>query len=555
MFLSHSRLHKVGFVTSFVALAAFSSSSAEFYNQWAASRFADLPSQSGPYYDPDGDGESNVVEFAFGTDPRAGGGTTGALNPLFGATDGTNGVFAVEMLERGGHQPGAQIDLYLSANMADWFRPWWYRVTTNSQPSDPGGSARESFTTILPGTNEWFVRSSVQLTEAGPESAKYYVATNGNNSSSGASNAPYATLAKAASVATAGDLIYIRGGIYNWNAQASLSRSGSAAQPIRVRAYPGERPVLDFSSEPSGSAGVQISGNWWRLYGLEIVNAGHNGIKITGNSNIVERCVVHESGDTGIHITTGGFNLILNCDSYRNYDPLVGGNADGFSAKFVLGPGNEFHGCRAWENSDDGWDLWQATNKIVIENCMTWSNGFNFFDGPTNTSFNGNGNGFKLGGDYYPGPHRISHCVAFGNKANGYDQNNNVAGITLDQNTAWANGSRDFNLNHNTTNAPMKGVHVLRNNLSIGGTVSIQASALQTNNSWQAVSSPAAGAGDVLSTLVSYVKAPRRDDGRLPETPFLRPVPNGRLEDKGTNLGEPFSGSAPDLGAFETPAW
>jgi hypothetical protein len=50
-------------------------------------------------------------------------------------------------------------------------------------------------------------------------------------------------------------------------------------------------------------------------------------------------------------------------------------------------------------------------------------------------------------------------------------------------------------------------------------------------------------------------KAPRRDDGGLPEVPFLRPVPTGRLVNKGIDLGEPYSGSAPDLGAFETSEW
>jgi len=407
----------------------------------------------------------------------------------------------------------------------------------------------------VPGTNAWFVRSSVQLIEAGAEAAKYYVATDGSDSNSGTStNAPFATLGKAAGLASAGNLIYLRDGTYHWTLQVSLSRSGTAAQPIRVRAYPGECPIFDFTGESTSSAGISLSGNWWQLYGLEIAHAGHNGIKITGNSNIVERCVAHESGDTGIHITTGGWNLVLNCDSYRNYDPPIGGNADGFTAKFALGPGNVFRGCRSWNNSDDGWDLWEATNTVIIENCITFSNGFNVYDSDpsTNTQFNGNGNGFKLGGNYYFGPHRISHCISFGNKVNGYDQNNNNAGLTVDNNTAWANGGANFALNHGTNITP----HIIRNNLSIVGhsADSFRSGSLLTNNSWQVVS-PAANTPDLLSTNAAYALAPRRDDGSLPESPFLRPVPTGRLVNKGVNIGETFSGSAPDLGAYETPQW
>ena len=543
-------------------LSLCSAGASQSYNAWAAGHISNLSSQRGTTNDPDGDGDVNLVEFAFGTDPLAPGGISGAVTPVFGSRSGTNGTFTVELLEKDGHPPGAQIDLWLSDNLTDWFRPWWLRTTTNSQPSDPPGSARESFSTRLPGTSFWFVRSSVSLIEAGPETAAYYVATNGSDSDSGTSPVqPFATLSKAASLANPGNLIYLRGGTYHFTAQASLSRSGNPSQPIRVRAYPGESPTLDFTGEPSGSAGIQITGSWWQLYGLEIVHAGHNGIKITGHSNLVERCVVHESGDTGIHITAASapalpasYNLILNCDSYRNYDPPIGGNADGFSAKFVLGVGNEFRGCRGWNNSDDGWDLWQATNCVVIENCITWSNGFNVFDAnpATNTSFNGNGNGFKLGGNYYFGPHRIAHSISFGNKVNGYDQNNNNAGMIVDHNTAWANGSRNFSLNHGTNITP----HVIRNNLSFAGVVadSFRAGSLLTNNSWQVVS-PAATAADVLSTTVSLITGPRRDDGGIPETPFLRPVPTGRLVNRGVNIGELFIGAAPDLGAYETPEW
>lgn len=530
---------------------------AQFYNDWAAAHFADIPAQSGWTNDPDGDGEINLTEFALGTDPRAAGGIAGAIKPLYGSASGSNGLFSVEVLEREGHQPGVQIDLYLAKNLTttNWFRPWWLRMVTNSRAGDPVGSIRENFTTRLAGTNIWFVRASVHLFEAGAEAAKYYVATNGNDANAGTNiSTPFATLSKATGLANPGDLIYVRGGNYNFTVQVSTSRSGTPDQPIRIRPYPGEHPVLDFTGESSSSAGISLSKAWWQVYGMEVVHAGHNGIKITGDSNIVERCVVHESGDTGIHITTGGGNLILNCDSYRNYDPPIGGNADGFGAKFALGPGNIFRGCRSWNNSDDGWDFWQATNTIVLDHCMTWSNGFNVYDSDpsTNTAFNGNGNGFKLGGNYYYGPHRIFNCVSFQNKVNGYDQNNNNAGQTMDNNISWANGGANYAMNHGTNITP----HIIRNNISFGGKSgdSFRSGSMLTNNSWQVLASAVNG-NDFLSTNTVYALALRSDDGGLPETPFLRPVPGNRLINKGINLGTSSFGTAPDLGAYETSEW
>jgi hypothetical protein len=47
------------------------------------------------------------------------------------------------------------------------------------------------------------------------------------------------------------------------------------------------------------------------------------------------------------------------------------------------------------------------------------------------------------------------------------------------------------------------------------------------------------------------VFGPRKADGSLPDVKFLHLSAGSTLIDKGTNVGLPFSGKAPDLGAFE----
>lgn len=530
-------------------------SAAEFYDAWAASRFSDAPGLAGPFLDADGDQETNVLEFVLGTDPRVADGISGALTPRLGAAAGSVGEFSIEVLQREGHQPGAQLDLILSDDLAHWFRPWWQRTVTGSQPADPPGSVRELFSTRLAGADPWFVRASATLLRSGPELATYYVATNGNDANPGSLTLPFATLGKAAGLANPGNLIYLRGGTYPWTAKVQLTRSGTVAQPIRVRAYPGETPVLDFSGQTfsSSNRGIEIPGACWQLFGLEIVGAGDNGINITGASNVIEQCVFRECRDSGLQLHSGSsYNQILNCDSYRNFDTgTAGENADGFAAKFGIGPGNVFRACRAWENSDDGWDLWQATNTVVIERCWTWRNGIDFWG--LGGAFAGDGNGFKLGGDNYPGVHRISHSIAFANPHHGIDQNNNTLGQIVDHNTVWANGGKNLYLDHGVNTTP----HVVRNNLSFAGGVAdtIRSGSLLTNNSWQVLLSPPAGTNDLLSLEIALAAAPRRDDGNLPEVPFLRPIPQGRLVDQGVDVGEAFIGTAPDIGAFESPEW
>ena len=546
-------------------------SAAQFFNDWAATNFAAIPSQGSPTNDPDGDGAKNLLEFAFGTDPLAGVGMAGAVTPKSGAVSGTNGLFSVEILERQGHQPGVQIDLQLSSRVAgtNWFQPWWFRVTTNSRAGDPAGSVRESFTTRLPGTNVWFLRASARLIEAGAENAKYYVATNGSDSNAGTNiTAPFATLGKAAGLATNGNLVYVRGGRYAVASKISFIKASVAGQPIRIRAYPGEAPVLDCSGESSGTDAISISGNYYWFYGLVITNAGHNSIVISGSNNIVECCVSLGARNTGFHITGGGppfpaTNLYLNCDSIRSYDSPAGGNADGFSAKWSLGPGNVFSGCRGWENSDDNWDLWEGSAPVLITNCWAFRAATNvFWDAATNTAFNGNGNGFKLGGAGTGAVHRVTCCLSFNNSSWGIDQNNNADGQIVDQNTVWNNAGGAINLNHlGSQYGVLQSSHILHNNTAIG-TVAIGSTAtypsIQMSNTWQAVFTNVnvrVTTNDFLSTDYSWAMAPRRDDGGLPEIPFLRPVPTGRLVNKGANTGGAFAGSAPDLGAYESPEW
>src|ERR1041384_4021870 len=200
------------FVLCAVLFAAFRAGGVESYSSGTNSYFGDVPTENGPTNDPDGDGEVNLLEFAFGTDPRSG--TASVLNAITPRVDVTNGVYAVQILEQNGHELGIQIDLDLSASLTNWIRPWWQRTVTNSLPSDPTNSVRELFSTVLSNANTsaWFVRGHVQLLEAGPEIANYYVATNGLDSNPGTFVLPYRSLHKAVSVVVPGNLIYMRAG-------------------------------------------------------------------------------------------------------------------------------------------------------------------------------------------------------------------------------------------------------------------------------------------------------------------------------------------------------
>src|SRR4051794_5782263 len=71
-----------------------------------------------------------------------------------------------------------------------------------------------------------------------------YVAPGGDDSAVGSFEHPFATLAVALTQLRAGDTLYVRGGTYHEALRDLDLRPGTQATPVRVLAYPGERPVL-----------------------------------------------------------------------------------------------------------------------------------------------------------------------------------------------------------------------------------------------------------------------------------------------------------------------
>ena len=57
---------------------------------------------------------------------------------------------------------------------------------------------------------------------------------------------------------------------------------------------------------------------------------------------------------------------------------------------------------------------------------------------------------------------------------------------------------------------------------------------------------------DFASIDLSLLTAPRQPDGSLPHNDLMRLLPSSDCINKGTNVGVPYHGSAPDLGCFES---
>jgi hypothetical protein len=373
-----------------------------------------------------------------------------------------------------------------------------------------------------------------------------YIAVDGNDSNPGTKEKPLASIKQAATLAKPGTLIYLRGGKYALSATVSvLGPPGTAQDPIRLWAYPGEEPVFNFSGGASLSKGLSIDASHWHVKGLTVEGSAGRGIQVSaGTGIIIEACTTRGNGDMGLVVSNGAsYATILNCDSHHNFSAANGGeNADGFGAKSNVGPGVVFRNCRAYNNADDGWDLYGAPSAVRIENCWAFKNGDNFASA---SNFNGDGNGFKLGhsaGDL--AHHVVVNCLAWGNLgANGFEDNNNTGGLSMFNNVAYKNKGAGFEAINVTK-------HIVKNNLSLqnGKADNILAGSDASNNSWDGMTVSEA---DFLSVDDSVAVGARLPDGSLPVSDFLRLKPESKLVDKGVDVGLAFKGIAPDLGAYE----
>jgi len=163
-----------------------------------------------------------------------------------------------------------------------------------------------------------------------------------------------------------------------------------------------------------------------------------------------------------------------------------------------------------------------------------------------------------LNPDNFPAPQDVprnvvSNSVSFDNRVQGFYANHHPGGIDWLNNTAFDN-SRGFDLINEVDPGNWPAGHFLRNNISYANS-SNRANANQTliddqSNTWNG--GFAATAADFLSLVSQAVDGPRLADGSLPELNFLKLAAGSGLIDAGVDIGKPFKGDAPDLGAFES---
>jgi len=430
--------------------------------------------------------------------------------------------------------------------------------------------------------------------------ATYYVSTTGNNANAGTITSPFATINRAwtAVANNSDDIIYVRGGTYTYAMLGTTTLSGKdgigVGQRISVFNYPGEIPIIDFL-DYSGSSATEIirieNCDYVHIKGLEL---RHNVQPVSGrlgyglrvsyrvNNCIFENMNIHHCGGWGVVIYGGsnvdGYqsnnNLYYRIDSHHHSDRYsAGSGAWGGSDGFLLNSyngytypsmGTVFRQCRAYWNSDDGWDNRLFNGNAIYDECWAFWNGYQ----PGYTSSDpdvevqgGNGYGFKLGSRYAAHTATVMremyNCIAFENRETGIQMEHSDGAYDMSSelynNTAYGNGRAGF-----SCGAISVGTTWLRNNLSYANGYDIASDDPSIDDEYNASGSSYWRRRDFIPASTDFANlnstgmdGARGEEGELPILEFLHLNPFGSMVDVGTDVGLSYEGSAPDIGAYE----
>jgi parallel beta-helix repeat protein len=281
---------------------------------------------------------------------------------------------------------------------------------------------------------------------------------------------------------------------------------------------------------------IQVVGSYVTVRGLEITRAAADGVLVTGTNVVLDSLHIHHGYLSCIRFWQTTDGLVVGCTLHDTYDyGNFGGDADCLS---VSGDSATFgrHTLRnnlGYNCSDDGIDTWKSAGNLLEGNVMHHNGlrptgyGNEAHSAPYTGSqsiadANGNGNGFKLG----PGGANIArNNVAYDNRARGFDSNDG-GGNQVVNNTAFRNQQADF--------VTYTYVNTFTNNLSFPEAVQMDGLAAQSHNSWNlGIADPGFASTDPAVAG------------------FLHLAVGSPAIDVGVDVGLPYSGVAPDLGAYE----
>ena len=309
---------------------------------------------------------------------------------------------------------------------------------------------------------------------------------------------PFCTIAKAASVAAAGDTIQVLAGSYAET--VTVPQSGSAGLPITYSAVPGV--IITGNGSTSGGNAFYISNkSYITINGFTINGTADDGIYVSSSNHIIlssnhvgyagnpvsgsTRGGIYLTGTTdstitgnttdhntqdGIRLTSGSSNnVVSNNVSFANAEQWQR-NATGIQVYGSSSYGNTFLHNITYANEDSGFQFYKGAHDNFVIGNLSYGNGDHGIDcsyAPYNdiigNTFQGNHTaGINLEGDGAPGGGGASVLNNIsvdngidpitGQKSNIRVDASSIGGTTLDYNLVYLSGASTVQIQWNDIN-------------------------------------------------------------------------------------------------------
>jgi len=366
----------------------------------------------------------------------------------------------------------------------------------------------------------------------------YYVAPNGNDADgAGSIGTPWRTLAYAISVVSPGDTIFMRGGTYQMDevyVDRNRGRGGAPGNYLTIKAYPGEEPVLNYRSRR-----LIIWADYVRVEGLYF----------TGTEDLW-RC---DAFGTGLQIVNNKF-----IGPQPQYGAIETGGTN------ILIEGNEIVLDDGGNTRDHGIYVHAGNNITIRNNSIVGSQGYGIhvFDQPRSTAQNVTLRlqDYVIEGNYVAGSRTRAGIIVAKTDAPANNSYVIIENIRLQRNVIVGNTVNGLKVLAGT------GIEVYNNTfyqndyaqIYIEGQLNVDIK----NNIFANGEGPYRQSGTVaLSRNLYYpsLSTNIQDPNPLVANPlFMDPTsddfhlssPSPAI-DAGVDVGLPFSGTAPDIGAYE----
>jgi len=198
----------------------------------------------------------------------------------------------------------------------------------------------------------------------------YFVSTYGDDANNGSINKPFRTIQKAANVVKAGDVVFIKKGIYK--ERVILTNSGRKNKKIKFRNYRHDRVIIDGNGinwrDEGGGLFEFDNVSYIVLSGIEIRNSTHAGIYLYSSDHItIKNSKTHNTYSSGIgvwssrNVNVKNNDISLACNDGEEECISVS------DSSYVNIMHNEVHDSGPGTNGGEGIDIKEGSKHILIK--------------------------------------------------------------------------------------------------------------------------------------------------------------------------------------------